>query len=656
MKDFVKASAIFAVFCLACACAKNPVPEQAAKGIDAIDTQKVDAYYSCASVSVPAATESVAVVYTAANGSTVTRQVAVTPQVAQPVGGKDVEPFGTVKLLFEAPVTTKVSVYYTASPATKAEEEGDQVYLLTDFPVDQITFGEFGKTRYVQMPWSFGWANNASTNWQNAPAYPADVVMYDEAHNHTLRYRFAYAGGVAGEGYFLDEAYTIENHVVTGYKYTYCGGCGNCPYCMPWGCSCGCGTTNNPNFKASGDTTGGKEAELPELPEEVVEVALPEPAPYKTEDMGFAYYHSSGVVMFDDSWPRMPEEKGAGAYDYDFNDVVVDYDLEARTVPDALLESEGWREQVKVVLHLRAVGGDKPERVGLIMEGFDQQYVSSIETYCTLDSWQNPHGELPAWTKRTLQENSLHVETDPLRPMMEIGAIFRLRENMAGNAEGEYTYVNGNFTNTTVFNPALKLYEPWGGPHTQQYREELADVTVPTTLAKMQQCKYYNTVPGYVNVSGGLYTYTVIYNMKARASMSAEESQKALKNMVDAVVNTTQQNFYIIAKNGGSYVPVGLKGYQPAEVAIKGFPNGYKALYDNAVAADGSQLSTSTPYMSQDGHVWAFKCPVLTHHVWEKMYFSLAYPQYEGWVRSRGAENTDWYKEQVDSLYLTCPW
>ena len=144
--------------------------------------------------------------------------------------------------------------------------------------------------------------------------------------------------------------------------------------------------------------------------------------------------------------------------------------------------------------------------------------------------------------------------------------------------------------------------------------------------------------------------------MKARASMSVEESQKALKNMVDAVVNTTNQNFYIIAKNGGSYVPVGLKGYQPAEVAIKGFPNGYKALYDNAVSADGSQFSTSTPYMSQDGHVLAFKCPVLTHHVWEKMYFSLAYPQYENWVRSRGAENTDWYKEQVDSLYLTCPW
>jgi hypothetical protein len=299
------------------------------------------------------------------------------------------------------------------------------------------------------------------------------------------------------------------------------------------------------------------------------------------------------------------------------------------------------------------VGGDKPERVGLIMEGFDQQYVSSIETYCTLDSWQNPHGELPAWTKRTLQENSLHVETDPLRPMMEIGAIFRLRENMAGNAEGEYTYVNGNFTNTTVFNPALKLYEPWGGPHTQQYREELADVTVPTTLAKMQQCKYYNTVPGYVNVSGGLYTYTVIYHMKPRAEMTAEESAKALKNMIDAVNVTTNQNFYIV---NNDFSPVGLKGYQPVDFAVKEKPNGYKPRYDQVFAANTDKLDATIPYYSKGGQVWGFKSPTLTKHVWNKMYFSDAYPYYESWVDSNGSQNPDWNTKEVNNLYLTCWW
>ena len=45
---------------------------------------------------------------------------------------------------------------------------------------------------------------------------------------------------------------------------------------------------------------------------------------------------------------------------YSFDDVVIDYDFEARTVADELLETEGWREQVKVVLQLRAVGSSVP--------------------------------------------------------------------------------------------------------------------------------------------------------------------------------------------------------------------------------------------------------------------------------------------------------
>ena len=659
-KSLWMASSLLALLVLAPSCEKGQMPDrQDSQVFTPFDTEKADAYYAAAVVCVPAATETLFVEYTDNSGNTRTEQVAVTPVVAAPENGKDVEPFGTVNLLLKSENLTKVQVYYLAGvAATKAEvEETEAVYLLSNFPVNQITFGEFGKTRYVQLPWSFGWENSEATHYQNTPTYPKDVVLYDETHNHTLRYKFAYASDKSGEGYFLDEMYSVENHVVTGFKNQYCsGGCGNCPYCMPWGCSCGCGNTSNPAFKASGNTTGGQAPELPESPSDVTQVALPEPAAYTTGDLGFVNYHSSGVVMFDDSWPVQSADKGTGAYDYDFNDVVLDYDIEAKTVPDALLAEEGWREQVKVVLHLRTVGGDNPARAGLIMEGFDQQWIESIETYKTLDSWQNPHGELPAWTQNTLQENSLHYETDPLRPLIEMGAIFRVRENMAGVPEGEYTYTNGEFTNTTVFNPALKLYDKWGGPHEDQYRPELAQVTQPVTLQRMQQCKYYNTVPGYVNVSGGLYTYTVIYNLKARAAMTPEESRKALQNMIDAVVNTTSQNFYIISTRGGKNYPIGLKGYQPAEIAVKGFPNGYKALYDEAVAQNGSALSSSTTYMSSDGHVWAFKCPVLTKHVWEKMYFSKAYPLYEDWVTSSGAQNTGWYLNQVDSLYLSCDW
>lgn len=627
-------------------------------------------YYSYAEMSVPAGTEVVYIEYKGSDGSVKTVAQKVTPEVAVPTGGRDVEPFGTVKLLFEAPASSQVSVYYKVFDAATKADGDDAVYTLENFPVDQIESGEFGKTRYVQVKWNFAWQNSAATGWQNAPSYPKDVVMYDAEHNHTLRYTFVYANnGNAGfsEGYVLTDAYNVEDHVAVSSKYNYCeGGCIGCPRCMPWGCDCGCGRVNN-DFVPNGNQVDsavedGATTETPKVPEDIVPVKLQEPAPYVTKDEDYTMYHSSGVVMFDDSWPSKPyDEMGKGAYDYDFNDVVVDYDIEALTVADAQLKSQGWREQVKVVLHVRAIGGSKAERVGLILENFDQQYVASVEEYKTLDSWQNAHSvALPnSGHMNAVQSNSTHYETSPLRPLVEIGQIFRYRETGSGAGTATYYYSNNGKDTEHVFNPALKQYEAWGGAHTEQYSPELSErYTYPNTLAEVQKKVFYNTIPGYVNVAGGLYTYTVIYKMKPRADMTPEESQKCLRNMIDAVVNTTDQNFYIVAKNGGSYYPIHLKGYRPADFAIKGFGSGntYSDIYQNVIAQKGDDLDASEPYMSKTGLVWAFKCPTLTKHVWEKQFFGQAYPHYEEWVKSNGAVYEDWYKTDVDGVLLTCWW
>ena len=380
-------------------------------------------------------------------------------------------------------------------------------------------------------------------------------------------------------------------------------------------------------------------------------VKLSEPKEYQTADLGYTFYHSSGVVMFEDSWPSSSRIDGK-KYDSDFNDCIIDYDVEAVVVPDALLASEGWREQVKAVIHVRVTGAQAPWRVGMILEGFDQQYVESISDYKTLDSWQNPHGELPNWTVGTLQENSLHYESNPLRPCIEIGGLQRLNDANRGAGTEEYTRIDDKgTTHKTVFNPRVNKY--WTSPKTEQYDAALADITTPATLAYIQSQTFYNAIPGYVNVDGGLYTYTVIYHMKPRAEVSPEESAKALKNMIDAVNVTTNQNFYIV---NNDFSPVGLKGYQPVDFAVKEKPNGYKPRYDQVFAANTDKLDATIPYYSKGGQVWGFKSPTLTKHVWNKMYFSDAYPYYESWVDSNGSQNPDWNTKEVNNLYLTCWW
>ncbi len=629
-------------------------------------------YYSYAEMSVPAGTEVVYIEYKGTDGSVKTVAQKVTPEVAVPTGGRDVEPFGTVKLLFEASASSQVSVYYKVFDAATKADGDDAVYTLENFPVDQVTSGEFGKTRYVKVQWNFAWQNSAATGWQNTPSYPKDVVMYDAEHNHTLRYTFVYANnGNAGftEGYVLTDAYNVEDHVAVSYKYNYCeGGCIGCPRCMPWGCDCGCGRVNNafvPNGnQVDSAVEDGATTETPTVPEDIVPVKLQEPAPYVTTDEDYTMYHSSGVVMFDDSWPNLPATLGGtGNYDFDFNDVVVDYDIEAVTVDNSRLADEGWREQVKVVLHLRALGGQDAWRVGMALENFNTDYVESIEDYKTLDSWQNSHGNLPAWAQTVaFQENCIHYDAvsgstfsgSTTRPSIEIGQLqaFNGKKTYGcgGAGKDEYTYINGSLSTVHVMNPGLKLWDAWKTPKEEQYDDVMAAVTNPS-LAQIQNLGFYNTIPGFVNQAGGLYTYTVIYHMKARAEMTPEESQQCLANMVDAVVNTTAQNFFIVKQD---WTPIGLKGYTPLDYKTKDNHN-YTDEYNKKV--QGKEYLTTTPYVSTTGQVWAFKCPVLTRHAWEKQLFSKAYPLYEGWLASQGAENQDWYKlENANVSYLSCEW
>lgn len=629
-------------------------------------------YYSYAEMSVPVGTEVVYIEYKGTDGSVKTVAQKVTPEVAVPTGGRDVEPFGTVKLLFEASASSQVSVYYKVFDAATKADGDDAVYTLENFPVDQVTSGEFGKTRYVQVQWNFAWQNSAATGWQNTPSYPKDVVMYDAEHNHTLRYTFVYANnGNAGftEGYVLTDAYNVEDHVAVSYKYNYCeGGCIGCPRCMPWGCDCGCGRVNNafvPNGnQVDSAVEDGATTETPTVPEDIVPVKLQEPAPYVTTDEDYTMYHSSGVVMFDDSWPNLPATLGGtGNYDFDFNDVVVDYDIEAVTVDNSRLADEGWREQVKVVLHLRALGGQDAWRVGMALENFNTDYVESIEDYKTLDSWQNSHGNLPAWAQTVaFQENCIHYDAvsgstfsgSTTRPSIEIGQLQAFNGKKTYGCDGagkdEYTYINGSLSTVHVMNPGLKLWDAWKTPKEEQYDDVMAAVTNPS-LAQIQNLGFYNTIPGFVNQAGGLYTYTVIYHMKARAEMTPEESQQCLANMVDAVVNTTAQNFFIVKQD---WTPIGLKGYTPLDYKTKDNHN-YTDEYNKKV--QGKEYLTTTPYVSTTGQVWAFKCPVLTRHAWEKQLFSKAYPLYEGWLASQGAENQDWYKlENANVSYLSCEW
>lgn len=391
---------------------------------------------------------------------------------------------------------------------------------------------------------------------------------------------------------------------------------------------------------------------------------LTEPREYSASDGCFTTYHSSGVVMFEDSWPTLMEVPAK--YDRDFNDLIMDYDFEAVTVSDDQLANQGWREQIKVVLHVRATSASKDngcetevKTAGVILEGFNLDNVGekkeggkNIDTYCSLDSWQNPHGELPGWTVNTLQKNSRNFVKENLGPCVEIGSVKSLKEVASGAGTETYTRKkDAGDTFTTVFNPNVNGY--WTEPKTEQYSaalEQLYDLYGYATLAEIQASGYYNVVPGYVNVSGGLYTYTVIYHIKDRAGLDAAARDEIKQNMINTVYQTTNQNFYVVTTEG---VPVGLKGYTPYDIAA------YQTAADAySLASETDNVDPNVYYKStkDEGYIWAFKCPTLTRHMWNKLPLSMAYPNYSLWLESNGANSQDWYTKDVDPRFLSCWW
>ena len=592
-------------------------------GIEAFDSNNVDSYYGFAEMTVPAGVTTIYI----ENYSGIDEQghklnikvdtLEIKPIVATDIDGKNVEPFGKVKVMFESRNKTMVAAYYTTINNVERDDMNvTNIYVLNDFRINRVAYGEFGKTKYVQIPWNYSLGNLD------------DVYVYNEEHNHTLHYVYAYAKLGNGDGYVLDEMYKINDGVIVKDLYPEAA--------MPWDVE---------GFVGNGQIgfPSSAPARISAAPG-VVDVVLPEPPQYVTTDEGHTFYHSSGCVFFEDSWPEVNQ---GGVYDLDFDDAVIDYDFEARTVSDDRLQDDAWREQVKVVLHLRAVGSDKPYRVGVKLEGFDQNNVAYIEQHFTLDSYENPHGILPVFTETTVQHNSGHYETDPLNPIVEMAHIFTLNQERAGvGANAEYTYINGDFENHTVFN----LCYGFKPNDSEQYMPELENITYPTTLNNIKKKKYYNVIPGYINVAGGLITYTVIYHMKDRSQMSAEQREAAKQNMIDAVVNTTSQNFYIINKD---WTPVGLKGYEPVFLHNQSISK-YQDAYDAGVA--NGTLDAGVPYAGTNGSVWGIKCPTLTRHIWNKLYFSQAYPHYQEWVQSNGVNHPEWYIEDVDDLYLTCWW
>lgn len=90
---------------------------------------------------------------------------------------------------------------------------------------------------------------------------------------------------------------------------------------------------------------------------------------------GYSYWRNRGVIMVEDRWPDF------AASDADFNDLVVEYDMELTecNVP-AMLPAHGYKEGVVVTLDIRGVGSGRTQKAGLQLLNLDHSVIGNVET------------------------------------------------------------------------------------------------------------------------------------------------------------------------------------------------------------------------------------------------------------------------------------
>ena len=251
---------------------------------------------------------------------------------------------------------------------------------------------------------------------------------------------------------------------------------------------------------------------------------------YVSSDANQIFYHSSGVAMFDDSWPKTYTK------DEDYNDVVIDYDIETKYVDMSVIPDQAWREQVKVVMHLRSMGGEYPTTAGLYLESLDTKYITNVETSLSLGNMGDFNAENMGIT--------YDVNLDGEHPLITFNNLQWLVSEEAKTAtyekNGQTWFVNPRDPSKIAINN-----------NPLPYTDKIADT-------------FYNVNAGIINTGGSLFTLTVIFKGIDRNELSAEEGQKQIEHFINATMDVNKQNFFIGCHTEfANYLEVHMKGYDP---------------------------------------------------------------------------------------------
>ena len=327
-------------------------------------------------------------------------------------------------------------------------------------------------------------------------------------------------------------------------------------------------------------------------------------------------YHTSGVVMFSDSWPwSAPIEDGKGC---DMNDVVLDYNIESVVVDESdpvYFANNDWKEGVTVTMHVRAVGSNEgypAEGFGVKLEGLSEQYIApedDVQIY--LAAGQGEQYEMPD----CLKDIKAGVKYD------DDGCAYIWVNGIQALNSPEW------LTSEYILNDSLK---EWAVERNLVYNTE-----------RYSLLNWLSTGEDYINRGGPLVTVKVKLNSKTPRASIIEQNPTLAEAQVEAfksvAANSASQNFFIFGpKIGASTKVTHVGGFAPLK--------SYETQYEASMNAYGWNAAGAYYYMHPETKaVWGIKAPMLVKHVYEGEDFYKTYSRLLNFLQSDGKQDADWY-------------
>lgn len=331
-----------------------------------------------------------------------------------------------------------------------------------------------------------------------------------------------------------------------------------------------------------------------------VTLSLPEDAVKPTAEptADYLFYHSTGVAMFEDGWP-----KESTWYDEDFNDVVFEYDIKVSECQnEELMEIQGSKEELLLTLDVRAVGGQIPTQLGVVLENLKSEYVDRITAKLSLKGGQG--------TERLLKQVQLSTESE---------VSIEARDWRWDQDDADKKRYAGLSVNTTPEEGTVIKLDGLSGLH--------SDLLDGTPRA------YFQTTKGAIRE--GLPMLRAEVRLIGKDGLKGQDRENQLKAFRDLILDTQRQNFFIVV-NGGKEIH--MRGYKPTSA--------YADYAKDAATMSGNEaINENIPYCNMNGFVWGIKVPVGTRHAYEKVAFETAYPKFKDWAKNNGASYKNWYED-----------